>query len=152
MLGLALAIEADGAAPARRAALLGDAAVALEDSLSRAPANPYVWTRLALVRQSLGADDAELLRYLRLSWQTGPNEERLRLSRIRLALQHWTMLQGQDRPSLFTDIRYAWRDNPDDLISVARSDFIRNVIRAALLPDLPALTAFEAALQSSGQH
>ena len=147
-LGLALALQADASPPEQRPALLGRADAALRTSLSLAPANPYVWTRLAIVRQSEGAEDVELVRYLRLSWRTGPNEERLLVPRIGLALKHWGTITELDRSRVFRDIRVAWDSRRDEILPLADTAFGANVIRAALLPDRVSLASFEAALSA----
>jgi hypothetical protein len=145
-LGLALALQSETSPAPERAALLGRAEAALRTSVSLAPANPYVWTRLAIVRQTAGADDGELLGYLRLSWLTGPSEERLRVPRIRLVLGHWGALTEKDRQFLFRDIRDAWAWQREDVLPVADTPFAVNVVRAALVPDPASLTAFDKAL------
>jgi hypothetical protein len=147
-LGLALALQAESASAADRADLLTRTVEALRTSLTLAPANPYVWTRLAVVRHSTGARDAEIMRYVRLSWMTGPNEERLRLPRIGLTLGHWSAVTEADRQSLLEDIRHAWDLRHEDILPLATSPFATNVVRAALIPDLANLRTFEKALSA----
>ncbi len=144
-LGLALALLAERNANDK--AMLEKAQHALVRSLSSAPADPYVWTRLAIVRQHLGFDPRQIADDWRMAEMTGPNEDRLRIPRLGLAVSLWSELTESDRAVLFTDIRAAWNEDRDSVAKIASDAFTANVIRAALAVDVPQLLAFETRLK-----
>jgi hypothetical protein len=149
-LGMVLALQAEVAPAPDRSVLVESATAALRSSLGMAPANPYVWARLALVREGAGDQAAEILRYLHMSWETGPNEERLRPTRIGLALRHWQDVPDSDRPALFEDIRNGWASAPEGILALVRTSADANVVRASLVTNLGQLASFEAALARTG--
>jgi hypothetical protein len=142
-LGLALSLQAT-AGRSVDADGVDEAKHLLMHSVALAPANPYVWTRLAL----LSSSPEETLRYWRLSKATGPNEIRLRLIRVKLALPIWQIMTKRDHEDVFDDVFYAWPSltNDDDLkfVNMAAEDpLARAIIRSALLRDLARLADFE---------
>jgi hypothetical protein len=132
-LSLALALRQQDAA----------AESALLTSLSLAPANPYGWLRLAVLRDAANAPETDVLAAWRLSQWTGPNEVRLRQLRIRLAVAHWSGLAEADRRSLFMDIRHEWDHDQSSVFALATTPIATNIIRAALVIDMDAFTTFE---------
>jgi hypothetical protein len=78
--------------------VVNEATAALERSLRRKPSDPYIWTRLALLRR----DPVEIGKALNLSLLAGPVEWNLVLPRCRLALRIW--------PRLDTDLRLRFRE------------------------------------------
>lgn len=143
-LGMAQGLRASYASGTEEAATLKEAAhQSLIRSLVRAPANPYIWLRLAVLRLDQGAPDSEILTYWRQSHLTGPNENRLYLARIGTGLGLWNDMTTADRQALFHDIQYDWPQNQNELVGMAAKPFSRAVIRSALLADLTKLRAFE---------
>ena len=148
-MGLALTLRARAVDNPKE--LLEQARDALTRSVALSPANPYAWIRLATVQQSLGADTALIAKEWRMAVMTGQNEERLRLPRIKTALGIWPELTPTDRANVFTDIRALWRQDKTTLLQEAAVPFSANVIRAALVVDLPELIAFEKALKEKNR-
>jgi len=79
----------------------------------------------------------------RMAYMTGPNEDRLRSGRIKLAVDLWPQLNAGDRANVFTDIRSEWHDDRDRVLAGATDTFSTNLVRAALVTDLPELLSFE---------
>jgi tetratricopeptide (TPR) repeat protein len=143
-LGLALSLQGEAAADkSQRSERLLQADQALRQSLSLAPANPYVWLRLALVRQANGGEPKDVLAPWRMSIVTGPSEDRLWKARIRMGVDYWPNLTEFDRQTVFADVRRAWTKDWTDVMSIATNPFTINVIRAALLTDFAEYTNFE---------
>jgi hypothetical protein len=78
-----------------------EAREALEYSLERKPADPYIWAQLAEMYSVLRRDSVEIGKALKLSLLTGPAEWDLVLPRCRLALLAW--------PDLDEDLRLRFR-------------------------------------------
>jgi hypothetical protein len=146
-LGLALATKAESSAGGERAELLSRSEKTLRASLSLAPANPYAWLRLALVEQAEGKDAQEIVTAWRFSRETGPNENLLWIPRISLAVAYWPSLSNDDRWSVLSDVRHAWHLDSEQVLDLARDNFTANVVRAALVIDLPEFFQFEKALR-----
>jgi len=138
-LGLALAVSAGPGDTAR----LAEAKRAVIQSLIDAPANPYVWTRLAVLDQMTGADRTEIRDSWRMSYLTGPNEERLHIPRITIAIGIWPELTGADRANVFTELHATWVIDKSAVVDLARDSFTTNLIRASLVNDLPSMFAFD---------
>jgi hypothetical protein len=133
-LSLAYAVRSDSSD--ERHSLLVQARDAASRSLALAPANPYAWARLAVIEQQLGYDNAVVAGHWRQSVTTGPNEDRLFVARITLAIALWPDLTRDDHAEVWREIRDLWSMNQGTVLALARDDFSSNVIRAALAVDL----------------
>lgn len=121
----------------------------LRDGLSRSPANPYAWARLAYAEALLsGGWSTDAVAALRLALITAPYEPRLLWWRLRMALFAWPQLGERDQELVLQQIRYAWQANPSQLAELALEVHQVNVVRAALLRTPDALNAFEDLLRA----
>lgn len=123
------------------------AIASLKDGLALAPANPYAWTRLAYASFQLHGWTPEALSALRLAFATAPYDPRLLLSRLSLSFLAWDNLLREDRELVLQQIRYAWKQNPNELVRMASGFRQVNLVRAALLRNPAALADFEEKLQ-----
>jgi len=144
-LGQALMQQAaaHGAPPA----LVHEARQALITSLALAPAEPYVWTRLAIADQLLDIPTDRKVADWRMAYMTGPNELSLQALRMQLAIPLWPDLSNDDHEAVFADILGGWRKDPNSVLSAARDTFSTNIIRAALVRDIPELVKFDRLLR-----
>lgn len=144
-LGIALALKSEQGDQDH--ALLNQSKDALKHSLELAPANPYLWIRLAIIDAAQEMEASSQLDEWRMSVMAGPNELRLGVPRTVIAIPLWDYLNTSDRQAVFTDIRNGWRSDPLKIMTLANSTFSTNVIRASLASDLPILLTFEKALK-----
>lgn len=122
-LGLVLIVQAErvGLTTAEGRNLATKAAQALEDGLSRAPANPYAWVRLASARFALGPSVAPSTeRALAMSYVTGRYAYRLMPQRIEIAMQVYEKLTPELREDLARDIAALWNRSWEDQKRVFR--------------------------------
>lgn len=148
-LGLAYLLLAEKLPPNSpdSTAMLHRAIEALRDGLSRAPANPYAWARLAYAEALANGWTPQAVTALRLALITAPYEPRLLWSRLRMAFLAWPEMSGEDRQLVFQQIRLAWRADPRELAKLAVDLERVNLVRAALLRSPHDSAAFEALLK-----
>lgn len=119
---------------ARRAAL-ASARTSLRESLKRAPANPFAWSRLAYVEFLKGGETAAVEHALTMSMATGALEQRLVFSRLGIALMVWADLTPPARRRMAADIRTAARLDAKRLNAIIRrtggADIVRRLLRVA---------------------
>jgi hypothetical protein len=132
-LGAAQLKKASSGLPgkARRAAL-ASARASLTESLKRAPANPFAWSRLAYVEFISGGETAALERALTMSMATGALEQRLVFSRLGIALMVWGDLTPTTRRRMAADIRTAARLDADRLNTIIRRTGAADIVRSLL--------------------
>ena len=65
---------------------------AIGSSLSCSPADPFLWVVLFWMENTQNGSDPTYLKYLRMSYQLGPNEEWVALKRNRIALANFVTL------------------------------------------------------------
>lgn len=140
-LSLAYALRAETSED--RMSLLVKAHDAVSKSLALAPANPYGWARLAAIERQLGYENAAVAGHWRQSVTTGPNEDRLFVARIGMAVTLWPDLTRDDQAEVWREIRDLWSMDQGTVLSLARDDFSTNVIRAALAVDLQQFRLFD---------
>jgi O-antigen ligase len=104
----------------------------LEDGLSRAPADPYGWTRLSYAHIEAAAPVPEILPILRMAVRTGPFQPDLLLPRLRLWLSAAPYFTAEDKVAFLTQTRLAWSHAPDQLAQTARAAQQIELVRAAL--------------------
>lgn len=146
--GLALGLKASlaqqaGTSADKVSALRDEAKDALVKSLQGAPANPYVWTRLAVLTEEAEGPPETALSYWRYAQLTGPNEPRLRLARIKTGILLWSLMNDADRATLARDLVNSWPADQEGIVTLADNDFARAVVRSSLLADLQKLMQFE---------
>jgi hypothetical protein len=120
---------------------------ALRGGLSRAPANPYAWSRLAYAEALAQGWTPQAVAALRLGLITAPYEPRLLWSRLRMAFLAWPEMAVEDREMVLHQIRLAWRADPRELVRLAVDLKQVNLVRAALLRIPAEGAAFEALLK-----
>lgn len=126
---------------------------ALRSSLGRSPANPYPWTLLAYAEHlQSGSWSEPAVSALRMAILTGPHEPPILWSRLRLGLLAWSALNQEDQEMVLEQVRYAWAQNPKQLIKIVVDLNAATTARAALREDAEATSAFEEMLkaQTSG--
>jgi hypothetical protein len=114
-------------------ARLAEAKASLLESLKRAPANPFAWSRLAYVEFLAGGEAPEIERALTMSAATGALEQRLVFTRLGIALMVWRGLTEPARLQMAGDIRTAQRLDPERLNKIIRrtgsTDIVRRLLR-----------------------
>ncbi len=118
-LGLARMMLAESAPETERAGQYALAERALLRGLALAPADPYAWTRLALVRMALARPAQEVARALVPALASGPNEEALLRPAARAALYGWEGLDADGRRGARSLVGAAWRADPVGTASAA---------------------------------
>jgi O-antigen ligase len=104
----------------------------LETGLSRAPANPYGWTRLSYAEIEADASPSQVLPILRMAVRTGPFQPDLLLPQVQLWLQEAPYLTADDKAVLRAQICFAWSHAPAQLVETARAMAQIELVRAAL--------------------
>jgi hypothetical protein len=148
-LGLAqllLALEAEIDNQKKRDLIIASIS-SLKKSLARAPADAFVWTRLAYAQLLLSGPSPEVATTLRMALQTAPYEPRLFAVRLELAFLAWPYLGPDDRDLVLQQVRWAWRHRRGELVGLARSLDRIDVVRAALSREPEELLRFEKLLK-----
>ncbi len=120
------------------------AAKMIATSLTRAPARPHTWVRLAYARTLGGEQDsvAPLMRSL----DAGPYVPTLTVPRLELLLRHWDELTTAERRRVAEQVRYGWGLSSRDVIALARRTGQGHIIRFALAGIPEAQAQLDAAL------
>jgi hypothetical protein len=139
----ATAKQQAGAGADQITALQDEAKADLVRSLEGVPANPYVWTRLAAISEGTSVSSETILAYWRYAQLTGPNEPRLRFSRVQIGIPLWNIMSDADRALLARDLLSGWPADQAGIVSLADNNFARAVVRSSLLADLQKLIQFE---------
>ncbi len=121
----------------------------LKKSLARAPADAFVWTRLAYAQFLLSGPSPEVATTLRMALQSAPYEPRLFAVRLEIAFLCWPYLGPDDRDLVWQQVRWAWRYRPGKLVRLARSLDRIDVVRAALSQAPEELLRFEKLLKKT---
>lgn len=80
----------------------------LDETLAREPLNPYSWARLAYVYTvSPGPSPASAIA-LERSFQTGPLDRQLTLTRYELSLANWHVLPARVRTEVERELQLTW--------------------------------------------
>lgn len=124
--------------PARRSALLEQAARNYEDALSRDPGQPFLWTQLAIAQAQISGMDARFAGILRLAIEVAPRTPRLVFSRADLGIRAWPRLDAHTRALVKEQIVQAARLDPKRLGRSIPGPNHRRLVRH-LLADDPAL-------------
>ena len=119
----------------------------LKKSLARAPADAFVWTRLAYAQLLLSGPSPEVATTLRMALQNAPYEPRLFAVRLELAFLAWPYLGPDDHDLVLQQVRWAWRNRRGGLVGLARSLDRIDVVRAALSREPEELLRFEKLLK-----
>lgn len=133
----------------RDAELLSKATNDLVKSIILAPANPYAWARLALVREFGGAPKESVVKALFTSVMEGPNEPELLDVRIRLAIDNWRDLTSDQRGQINNMIEYAMTHWPYQriLYALGHNSKALGIVRAALADDPKLLSTYDKELR-----
>lgn len=115
---------------------------ALHRGLTRAPASPYVWTRLAYVHYLLAGVSEEMTHALRMALITGPHERFIAYVRFELGLLAWGKIRRSDRLLVERQAASAWGFDPDRTLNIARARGGTALLRRALEPDPEQLRMF----------
>jgi hypothetical protein len=114
------------------------AIAAHRDALDRAPAQPFLWSRLALAEMLRDGYRPAVGEALRLSLATGRHEPRLLMPRLELAFTVWPLLPDALRAELAQQVVLAMRWQPQALVAATRRYHRLAEVRDALVasPDL----------------
>lgn len=118
--------------------LLDHAIGTLRASLALSPAQPYVWTQLALAVYAREPANENLPRLIRFATEMAPYEPRLVVRRADLGLAAWDRLDDPTRGLIAAQIRLAASHAPLALADAARRSGRFNTVRA-VVDDNPAL-------------
>ena len=124
-----------------------DAAPAAEmiaESLTRAPARPHTWVRLAYAR-TLGGEQDQVAPLMR-SLEAGAYLPTLTVPRLELLLRHWDELTTAERRIAAEQVRYGWELSSRNVIALARRTGQGHIIRFALAEIPEAQAQLDAAL------
>ena len=116
---------------------------ALHRGLTRAPASPYAWTRLAYVHYLLDGISEEMIRALRMALITGPHERFISYVRFELGLLAWNKLRHSDRILVERQAARVWAFNRGRALEIARARGKTSLLRRALENSPKQLRAFE---------
>jgi len=86
-------------------------------SLSKSPADPASWLRLAWVRYLLNDDSERVIKALKMSFYTGRAERYLMLDRLGLALRVTSQFEPQDISLVRDQVQLSWRFYPEDVLN-----------------------------------
>ena len=146
-LGLAQLLLAAEAGDDGREDRISEAMTSLKRGLALAPANGFAWTRLAYGETLASGPSAAVAAALKMALLTAPFEPRLLFMRLELSFRAWPYFEPDDRDLVFRQVRFAWRDDPERLIDLARRSGRINLVRAALLRTPEALSRLEERLR-----
>ncbi|MFN0044548.1 MAG: hypothetical protein ACKVSF_15205 [Alphaproteobacteria bacterium] len=103
--------------------------------LSRDPAQPYAWTRLAIARLARDGMSPELNALLKMAIATAPREPQLVLERIDLALTVWQTLDNGARAMVYGQIVIAAEYYERRLAQIAKRHHALPILLDALKDD-----------------
>jgi len=143
-LAYRVAAGADGRPePARLKTAIAD----LSDGLARSPGNPWAWAKLSEAR-SVSGDLPGAVAALKASMLLGPNEIPITITRAELGLKLWPSLDTDERRAVASQIRLAWENYPNELVTIAKSNDAGFPVMIALARDPVRLGKFMNALAS----
>lgn len=125
---------------------LSRAAEAHRRALARAPAQAYVWTRLARIDFLRDGPTPALGPVLALAVASAPDDPALRPARLDLAFLAWRRLDAASRATLADDIAGAAAADPLALARLARRRYAIAILRDALAARPVLRRAVDAAL------
>jgi len=106
----------------------------MEQSLSRSPANAYLWYRLSVVDVLLQLPPEQTVKMLIMSIMAGPNEPEILMQRLGLCLMFFDLLKQDDIDLLRNQILTAWSLSSADFLSdVANNEEQMSIIRLLLV-------------------
>ncbi len=124
----------------KRNTQVADAIAADRHAAELAPTAPFSWMRLAQANIERGGARADIGDYLRMSYRSAPNDPRLLLPRLDLALAVWNDLPPDVQALTAEQIRLAMKWFPEDLVRRTRARYRLAQVREALRDD-PAVRA-----------
>jgi len=105
----------------------------MEQSLSRSPANAYLWYRLSVVDVLLQLPPEQTVKMLIMSIMTGPNEPEILMQRLGFCLMFFDLFKQDDIDLLRSQILTAWSLSPADFLSdIANNEEQMSIIRLLL--------------------
>ena len=122
----------------------------LRAGLTRGPARPHAWTRLAYAEYLAEGASPRMAQALEMAITTAPFEPRLLFTRLELSLVAWPYFADEGRRLTGDQVRLAWRRSRDRLVELARHTHREDVVRVALSGSAEDLARFEARLAGGG--
>ncbi len=112
------------------------------ESLQRAPANGYGWTRLAYILLQTEGNTPAAAKALAHSLETEPYEPSLMLTRLSMAAMLLDKLDADTKAGLPAMIRATWEIMPDELAQTAKKNHFVSMVEQGLMNDPAALASF----------
>jgi hypothetical protein len=104
-----------------------------KQSLSRSPANSYLWYKQAIVLFKQEKASGEIADALIMSILTGPNESGILIDRLRLCFMVFSEFKGDDRDILVSQVMLAWNAAPNDFLKDLASERKNRIFLVLLL-------------------
>lgn len=98
------------------------------ESLSKSPANPYSWLRLAYLNMVLENDFNETAKDVYMSVLTGPYERDLIFYRIRLASIVWSYFNDEQKYLMKAQILAAWELDNKKVFSILDTENSKTIL------------------------
>ncbi|MEW5703923.1 MAG: hypothetical protein AB1781_04980 [Pseudomonadota bacterium] len=105
---------------------------AFRAAIEVSPVNPRIWTWLAHAEQRHNGPSAAVAQYVAQSIYMGRYDSKLVVPRLIVAFQSWRFFSAEERHLVAAQIQLAWETKPEELVSAARSETIRAIVREAL--------------------
>jgi hypothetical protein len=112
--------------------LLIEAQTALKSGLVLAPPDPFAWSRLAYVENLISGPSPAVAEALTVAIKAGPFTPGLMLDRLKLCFIAWAQFASQDHELVFQQVRLAWEDDPQRVVTLAQHFHQIEVVRTAL--------------------
>lgn len=140
-LNHALAVRQPRASEARTE-LVSRAIDSDRHAASLAPTSAFSWIRLAQAQIERDGAQADISPYLRMSYRTAPNDPRIVLRRLDIALAFWRTLPEDLKQDTADQIRLAMKWFPLELVRQTRARYRLAEVRDALRDDPAARARF----------
>ncbi len=115
----------------------------LRTGLTKAPARPHAWTRLASAELITRGPSPEVAVALEMALLTAPYDPRLLFARLELCLIAWSELSPTTRDLVYRQVRFAWNRSRDRLVELAVISNADDIVRIALSGSPDDLAEFE---------
>lgn len=115
--------------------ILKQAQHSMEQALLRAPANAYLWYRLAVIDILLQQPTEKTAKKLMMSIMVGPNESKYLIPRLSFCLMLFPSLTENELDSIISQILIAWSLSPVDFLRTCASNQAYMNIITNLLKD-----------------
>ena len=112
--------------------LNSEARRSLKIGLGLAPADAFAWTRFAYADFLISGPSAPVATALQMAILTAPYNPRLLFLRLQLCFVVWPHFMPTDRDLVYQQVRFAWKDDPKRLVTIAWDLHQIGLVRTAL--------------------